>query len=714
MPYESNGMLILYQWRLAGSPSDHYVCLPRGESELFFKRAYEWLSQRDFNDSADLLTSFPFEIVHPPGQLDKRSLRVIASDLERLRLRSMPWDVFRELARAMGNAGCYLQLIFAEPSVAEGHTAVSARPTESASHLDPVLAESKHPSNNIGIRISGKHASIGPLLWEDIPPLAVVTGVNGAGKSQLLQVIASSCSASNAPTIIDASAKFDGEHYDSGEVFYSAGKWETISSTLASETRIREAIQEVQVLRRNEEHEPYIARKLGISVDALREMTSAQFQRVLTPGMLWTYAPEKFHSISLLFLAHRYFEREAHELGENIDVAIRRIGEPPWDLLSSVIKAAGLAFTFNIPPPLRPSSGRSGESFNFQLRDRDGNAVPMNQLSDGERVLLATSVWRYHADLAGRYHRLFLLDEPDAHLHPSLTRRFLNILTTAFIRERGARVILTTHSPSTVALAPEGSLFQMQREQPRISRVSRADAIALLTDGFVAVQDSTRTVFLEGKSDPLFYQGIWQRIIEQPVSGQPGRLKPYPNLHFVYGQGKPTIMALVPQLRASGFKNFLGVIDRDVANQPGDGVFVLERYSIENYLYDPLNIFFYLKKLGRAPSLPMDQYETADLLRSPLALQSIVDTVVAKVEAKYPPSNLKEAERVSVTYADVTLSYPSWVFTWSKRQIKDQLNRVFTQFQFEELITNYLEIGLIPDDIVALYRQLQGTEHGVS
>jgi len=88
----------------------------------------------------------------------------------------------------------------------------------------------------------------------------------------------------------------------------------------------------------------------------------------------------------------------------------------------------------------------------------------------------------------------------------------------------------------------------------------------------------------------------------------------------------------------------------------------------------------------------------------------IIDTIVGLVEAKYPPSNIQQPQRVPVKYAGVTLSYPSWVFTWSRRQIKDQFHRVFMQFNFEDLIKNYLEIDLIPDDIVSLYRQLQGTD----
>jgi ABC-type lipoprotein export system ATPase subunit len=35
-----------------------------------------------------------------------------------------------------------------------------------------------------------KYKSIELLIWEDIPPFAVITGLNGSGKTQLLEVLA--------------------------------------------------------------------------------------------------------------------------------------------------------------------------------------------------------------------------------------------------------------------------------------------------------------------------------------------------------------------------------------------------------------------------------------------------------------------------------------------------------------------------------------------
>jgi len=50
-------------------------------------------------------------------------------------------------------------------------------------------------ADRITILIEGQHGSISNLEWPDVPPFAVITGVNGAGKSQLLEVLAYSYNA---------------------------------------------------------------------------------------------------------------------------------------------------------------------------------------------------------------------------------------------------------------------------------------------------------------------------------------------------------------------------------------------------------------------------------------------------------------------------------------------------------------------------------------
>ncbi len=395
----------------------------------------------------------------------------------------------------------------------------------------------------------------------------------------------------------------------------------------------------LQASRLNRSLRAGFAKDLQQSDTEIRQLTPTQFARRLTPNILWKYAQESSPSLSLLFLSYRYFERESRADDEPTESFRKRVGDPPWILLRTVLEAAGLPFIINEPSELPLLSQiTSNQTFQFELRDSEGRLVPLNRLSSGERVLMSTANWRYSAEVAGRAFKLLLLDEPDAHLHPALVRKFLNIVEKVFVGTLGVRVLMTTHSPSTVALADPASIFEMRKGLPGLIKANRASAIANLTDGFVAVQDATRTVMVEGKADPEFYETVWSMLTEIPRLNENALLEKYPNLDFVHGQGRQTVQDLVPQMRLAGFDNVVGLIDKDKGNQAPAGVFVLGRRAIENYLFDPVVVWFALHERRAAPHIPelgTDRLNSSRELNSN-ALQLIIDCIAVRVMINLP------------------------------------------------------------------------------
>ena len=91
------------------------------------------------------------------------------------------------------------------------------------------------------------------------------------------------------------------------------------------------------------------------------------------------------------------------------------------------------------------------------LIDRDSTTIPVQQLSDGERGILAIvlDLTRRLAqanpnftDPASEAEAVVLIDEIDLHLHPKWQRQIIHNLTTTFPR---CQFIATTHSPQVVA-----------------------------------------------------------------------------------------------------------------------------------------------------------------------------------------------------------------------------------------------------------------------
>jgi hypothetical protein len=193
-------------------------------------------------------------------------------------------------------------------------------------------------ANRVTVRIEGQHGSISNLVWEDVPPFAVITGVNGAGKSQLLEVLAHSYGALRPREYrtmpqsvhVGAQAHIDGETFAPGEVYHSYGEWTELSGGQASESQVREAISALHGDRQNPWFWQMFASRLGGTVAEAQALSREEFFEALTPGLLWAgRVPELRHSLSVLFLAYRLFERVARERGLSPDQVQQRYGEPP-------------------------------------------------------------------------------------------------------------------------------------------------------------------------------------------------------------------------------------------------------------------------------------------------------------------------------------------------------------------------------------------------
>jgi predicted ATPase len=592
--------------------------------------------------------------------------------------------------------------------------------------------------DTINIRIEGQYGSISDLEWLNVPPFAVITGVNGTGKSQLLEIIARTYGAwhprftqGNTAVQGDARAVIDGLHFERGEVFHAYDEWLQPVQGEATEEFIKATIESLynQLTRDNyggyEAGIPWLLEQLGITADDARELSKQELYEQLTPGLLYglisrvTLAsdPRSSHvGWALLFFAYRLFERDALGLGLPQEEIEHRYGEPPWVLLNDILDTSGLPFRAVFPTEIRPTSLAYDNTFALRLQDVErGMEVPFEGLSSGEKVIMSTVLWRYDAQQIGRHPRFLLLDEPDAHLHPSLTRRFLNVVQKVFVEERGVRVIMTTHSPSTVALTPEENLFEMRRTHPRIQpAASKARAVAVLTDGFVAVQEATQTVLLEGKDDLPFYEQVWDLLTERTGISEPGPLEPFPSVAFIFGKGKDTVEQIVPQMRSRGLRSFHGIIDKDLSNTPSDGVHVVSRNGMENYLFDPLNVWVLLHSKNQAPDVPnvnVPRGRGAYIRKLPEdQLQRIAETVLAKVEPSLPGLRPEERLEEEVTFVNgKRLHYPRWLLYTDDKEIERAFRQAFGYhlLKSEWLLSSYTTLNMVPQDLLDLLRTIQ-------
>lgn len=479
------------------------------------------------------------------------------------------------------------------------------------------------------IQINSKHKSIPGGISFNLPKFCILTGKNGSGKSHLLEVIADT---GKSHVFIEESQTHQIIHIGVNNLTPTIDElcddtqirahinniWNQINSHIhnfrsnhsqeTDYTKIRNTY--LIPTHGNQKHiydvTEKIIQKSGKNFQDLTEsdvIDHIKHTEIIQNGL--------FNSqFALIFKAYqkRKFDNEVNEFlsinkGEN-DIKYltnedfsKKYGPPPWELVNEILEKANLPYKV-----IEPKAKNRDFPYKFSLTDtKNGIEISANDLSSGEKVLMSLALAIYNTREGSSKPDLLLLDEPDAPLHPQFSKLFIDTLCQTIVEKAGVNVIITTHSPSTVAMAPDNTVFEVSRETKIPNPVSNNSAIEILTSGldFLKIKNENRKqIFVESKYDVLFYQKFYQilsrrnKYIYTPIFLEPH--SGTSNCHDV--------KSIVKKLRESGSDLAHGLIDYDLANSTEEFITVLgdgNRYSIENYILDPILVALALIRSGK-------------------------------------------------------------------------------------------------------------------
>ena len=496
----------------------------------------------------------------------------------------------------------------------------------------------------IHFKLSGQYKSIGTLSWRNVPPLAVITGINGSGKTQLLEALFLGLAKRMPPNTTAPGAaieaKVEGASIGPNEValFRQGGDVGDLPVTSFPAFK-SEARQFLDKLKRGnvDAGQSWVREGMkDLTTTSLAQLGEDEFLEIIEahPEVL-LHRDRVLDGLSDIFMSYRTSSLKAWDRGVLRERLEDELGPPPWDILNRILEEARFPYRATSPDSVHPLA-----DFTLGLvsTSEPGLEIRISDLSAGERVILSTIMWMFRSRHQRSLPRLLLLDEPDAHLHPSLARQFLDVIQNVLVEEYGVRVVMTTHSPSTVALAPEGSLFEMQRTGTRIRESpSRWHSAGLLTAGLLTVGPSTKYVFVEDKSDQEFYECVFRTLTRQsPFSEDSSALSVSPSLVFIpasEGQKSGGSGRVRKWLNTFEGSHTHGLLDGDGAtNQESDDrLHRLGRYEIENYLADPLIVFAALAGLRCHPRIKGIRMEFGQehtlMTKNRQQLQSVIDRI---------------------------------------------------------------------------------------
>ena len=180
-------------------------------------------------------------------------------------------------------------------------------------------------------------------------------------------------------------------------------------------------------------------------------------------------------------------------------------GSEPWTILNDFLNAY-IGFRYNITEPAEFTFDSFCHpkklTFTPKLCDRQSNlSIKYQDLSSGEQILFALALCMLKGKSDNLFPQLLLLDEIDATLHPSMIKNMLNVINDVLL-PRYVKVILATHSPTTVALSPEDAIFVVNKGGPnRIEKSSKKNALKILTEGYVTLEEGIKIFDQISKKD---------------------------------------------------------------------------------------------------------------------------------------------------------------------------------------------------------------------
>lgn len=268
--------------------------------------------------------------------------------------------------------------------------------------------------------------------------------------------------------------------------------------------------------------------------------------------------------------------------------------------------------------------------FEFIVSTPHGD-IDIDDLSSGEKEILNTFV---------RFNQLkpkdavILFDEADAHLHPDLERRYLEVLRQI---GQGNQFLLTTHSPEMMIAAGTESLYTILKEPPKdggsqLVRVTQSEQMHNILSELMGsrgiVSFNQRIVFIEGEdasADRAVYEAAYP----------PGKY----SVSFVPAGNSATVRKTAERVNALltaavGFQQYFSIVDGDIdRSEPdpteGTRLFRLSVYHAENLLLDENEIL----ETTQAMMGSKCPYKTADEVRECLQKLVLEDAHLKKYAA---------------------------------------------------------------------------------
>jgi AAA15 family ATPase/GTPase len=324
--------------------------------------------------------------------------------------------------------------------------------------------------------------------------LIIISGVNGGGKTQLVDIMSMSSVIpkvaqphNRAQYLIDSAISIEGAQLSSTDIFRRSFKdnvdianisnanprnihwnkdqaWKYFSNwnTWRSDALFSKSRAAISLLlaEAGKPTEPTYDQSKPNGTNT--HITEAEFLALIPDTFVWEQDDLFDNHISTLFLdfaAKRHDEKARLGEGAGGFNNSEYIKNAPWTKLNNLFEKLKFDFRFKTDYEYQ-SPNIVGKIAIFPILNGvidKTDPRELSELSDGEKSIISLTFASLNEENRS-VEKLLLLDEFDNTLNPSLIEAFYIVLDEFFIK-KGVVVVIVTHSPATISLAPKDARF---------------------------------------------------------------------------------------------------------------------------------------------------------------------------------------------------------------------------------------------------------------
>jgi ABC-type multidrug transport system ATPase subunit len=583
-----------------------------------------------------------------------------------------------------------------------------------------------------------------PFAWADIPKFVVLTGENGAGKTQLLEMIFQATEPMHGAGVLSedtvsrqTSAFFNRSFFfDTPSRPVTQFEVQSMTEVIAGSIKNRGPINTPAYTQYvHHTFAKKVADPSTLSVQEIAEKLPFNFgfPQQADPIVFFDNIIQAVGQMCMRF-ALKEASAAHRALVDGRTTSLLEIREeighrPPWEEINEIFALA--KFQYRLQAPSSPHE----TSYFLRLQSTPtGALIDLNHLSRGEQSILGLAFLFYTLRKDGIKLRLLLLDEPDAHLHSSLIRVFLNLIESVIVAEFDCRVIMTTHRLETIVQAQENDLYLLKKLPHIVAKTTARAATSALTSALILAQRSSLSVLVEDEDDERFYKAVFDAFVRLDAWKSEHRIEFKSVAKTVVGKedggGASVVKSKIASIQKivdtfdslTPYRFLFGLIDRDRDNQKSAGVEVLCRYSMENYLFEPLVVFCQLLAFDDAPQVkglrPLGSGDYSKVRELPVSeKQAISDWVIEEIEKQWAAGPIaqiekltaNELEKVEVAYVDGSpepfkLTIPKWLIDRRGHDLQKVFDTVFNgRMNAGALRKVFSYLRVIPMDLLTIF-----------